>query len=271
MNRITKFDLVKLRKYFHKDYSYKVLLQKLREKHNISLSLRTLSRILQKKGWKRKNIEESPVKKVAAAILLELEGSGYNLGYRSMWQRLRKVYHLKVKQKTVMKLLQVIDPDGVECRSRYKLKRRMYSVPGPNYLWHSDGHDKLKRFGFAIYGIIDGYSKKVLCLEVSMSNNDPEIIAYYYLKTIEKYGFVPTIMRTDHGTEVCIMEDLQVALRYHHGDEHAAEKRFIKGKSTSNQRIESYWRQFRQHMGDFYIDLFKQMEHEDLLDISNPI
>ena len=168
MNRITKFDLIKLRKYFNKDYSYKVLLQKLREKHSISFSLRTLSRILKKKGWKRKIIEESPIEKVAADILLELEVNGYNLGYRSMWQRLRKVYHFKVKQKTVIKLLQVIESDGVECQSRYKLKRCVYSIPGPNYLWHSDGQDKLKRFGLAIYGIIGVYSKKVLCLEVSM-------------------------------------------------------------------------------------------------------
>ena len=114
-----------MKKYFNKDYSYKDLLQKLHAKHNVTLSLRTLSRILSRQGWKRKNIDESPIEKVAAAILLELEGSGYNLGYRAMWQRLRKVYNLIVKQKTVMLLLQVIDPDGVECRSRYKLKRRM--------------------------------------------------------------------------------------------------------------------------------------------------
>ena len=63
----------------------------------------------------------------------------------------------------------------------------------------------------------------------------------------------------------------KTALRYHHGDEHAAEKSFIKGKSTSNHRIASYWRQFRQHMGDFYIDLFRQIEHEDIFYISNPM
>ena len=72
-----------------------------------------------------------------------------------------------------------MDPEGVESRSRYRLKRRQYTVPGPNYLWHADGHDKMKRFGFAIYGCIDGYSKNVVWLHVAASNNDPEIIAHY--------------------------------------------------------------------------------------------
>ena len=176
-----------------------------------------------------------------------------------------------MRQKTVMQIMKEADPEGVESRSRYRLKRSQYTVPGPNYLWHADGHDKLKRFGFAIYECIDGFSKKVLWLHVAASNNDPEIIAHYYLTFIEKFEFLPTLMRTDHGTEAGLMQDLHMALRYHHKDEHAGKKSFLMGKSTHNQRIESYWRQLRQHMGDFYINFFKQMECENLLNISNII
>lgn len=271
MTGLSRFHFNKIKKYFEKDYSYEVLIAKLSKKYQMQISPRTLSRILKDHNLKRKNINESSIEELVLAIILELDGSGYNLGYKALWKRLRKVYGLKVRQKTVMKLLQVIDPDGVEGRSRYRLKRRMYSVPGPNYMWHSDGHDKLKRFGFPIYGFIDGFSRKVLSLNVCTSNNDPYIIAYFYLKLIEKHRFLPTIMRTDHGSEVIIMEDLHVALRYNHDDENAAEKSFVKGKSTHNQRIESYWRQFRQHMGDFYIHLFKKMEQKNLINISNPI
>ena len=42
----------------------------------------------------------------------------------------------------------------------------MYSVPGPGALWHSDGNDKLKRYGFPIHGAMDGYSRKLLWLKV---------------------------------------------------------------------------------------------------------
>ncbi|XP_033219325.1 uncharacterized protein LOC117174370 isoform X2 [Belonocnema kinseyi] len=96
-------------------------------------------------NFNRKNFIESPTEEIVMAILLQQEGSGDNLGYRSTWQKLRKVYKLTVKQKTVMELLRKIDPEGVEARCRYKMKQRTYNVPGPNYLWHADNHDKLKR------------------------------------------------------------------------------------------------------------------------------
>ena len=32
-------------------------------------------------------------------------------------------------------------------------------IQGPNEVWHIDGNDKLKKFGFCIHGCIDGYKK----------------------------------------------------------------------------------------------------------------
>lgn len=131
------------------------------------MSVRSLRRILNKLQLKRKNIVQSPLEDVVAAVMKEVNGSGMNIGYRSMWQRLRCIYNLTVKQSTVLKVLQVVDPEGIEARSRYKLKRRSYRVPGPNYLWHIDGYDKLKKFGFPIHGCVDGYSRKVIWLHWS--------------------------------------------------------------------------------------------------------
>ena len=34
-----------------------------------------------------------------------------------------------------------------------------YSFQGPNYPWHIDGYDKLKAYGFAIHGCIDGWGR----------------------------------------------------------------------------------------------------------------
>lgn len=50
-----------------------------------------------------------------------------------------------------------MDPDGVDSRRKHRLARRTYINKGPNYLVHVDGYDKLKRFGIAIHGAIDGY------------------------------------------------------------------------------------------------------------------
>ena len=46
------------------------------------------------------------------------------------------------------------------------------------------GYDKLKHFGFPIHGAIDGYSRKILWLEVARSNNKPEIPARFFLECL---------------------------------------------------------------------------------------
>lgn len=120
-----------------------------------------------------------------------------------------------------------------------------------------------------MYGFIDGFSRKVLSLQVSSSNNKPEIIANHFLKLVKKLNCVPTILRTDKGTEVYIMGDLPILFRVDHEDKNDGVYSHVKEKSTNNQRIESYWRRFRQHLGQFYIDLFKTRESENLFIVSN--
>jgi hypothetical protein len=41
-------------------------------------------------------------------------------------------------------------------------KRGEYIVPGPNFIWSIDGHDKLAEWGFQIYGGIDAYARKII-------------------------------------------------------------------------------------------------------------
>ena len=106
--------------------------------HGIQISERTFRRIYKDLNLKRKNIEESKVEEIIWAIIQEVYGSGFNKGYRSMWRKLRrKGFH--VTQETVRKILKLVDPDGVEARTRCRLSRRRYSVCGPNQLWHLDG------------------------------------------------------------------------------------------------------------------------------------
>ena len=271
MIKISEYHFSKVKKYFDKNYPYLTILHMMKKKYGLVISLRSLNRIFKKNGLKRKNLQESSREDVIIAIKMELAGSGFNLGYRSMWKRLFKVYGLVVKQKTVLEFLREVDPAGVERRCRYRLARREYYAPGPNWIYHVDGHDKLKRYGFAVYGGMDGFSRKIVWLYIATTNNNPEVIAYYYLKSIEKFGFTATLIRADNGTEACIMEDCHKFLRYKHSDDFAGINSFLRGKSTHNQRIESYWRQFREKVGDFYINLFRSMEHENNLDVKSKL
>ena len=45
--------------------------------------------------------------------------------------------------------------------------------------------------GIAIHGAIDGNSRKLLWLEACYSNNDPHIIAGYYLSFVKRISRVP--------------------------------------------------------------------------------
>lgn len=102
---------------------------------------------------------------------------------------------------TVMEIVRVLDPEGVASRRRGRLHRRSYRALGPNYIWHRDGHDKLNRYGFHIHGCIDGFSRKVMWLNVGTSNKNPKSVAHHYLQTIEKLKLLPTLLRSDRGTE----------------------------------------------------------------------
>ncbi|KAJ8665894.1 hypothetical protein QAD02_007556 [Eretmocerus hayati] len=206
MNRRNALKLHELiDQYYQQDYSRLAIIGILRRRHNIIISLRTLTRIQSQYNLRRKNLTESSLDEIILALSIELAGSDSLLGYKMMWKRLRNVYELTVKQQTVMYLLQILDPDGVEARSRYRLKHRQYDTPGPDFLWHGDNHDKLKRYGFAIYAIIDGFSKEVIGILVASTNNKPEVIFYLFAKTAIELDRIPTILRVDRGTEPGIM------------------------------------------------------------------
>ena len=57
-----------------------------------------------------------------------------------------------------MMLLATMDEEGTKQRKSRRIARRLYLNMGPNYLWHTDGYDKLKPYGIAIHGCIDGYN-----------------------------------------------------------------------------------------------------------------
>lgn len=48
------------------------------------------------------------------------------------------------------------------------------------------GYDKLKLYGFLIYGVIDGYSCKILWFEVVRFNNKLEILVVFYFDCVKE-------------------------------------------------------------------------------------
>ena len=85
-----------------------------------------------------------------------------------------------------------------------------------------DGYDKLKPFGFCVHGAIDGYSRRILGFEVGTTNNDPSVIAQYFITYFRGVGSAPRITRADYGTENVNVAAIQRFLRRDCEDAHKA-------------------------------------------------
>ncbi|CAL9708877.1 unnamed protein product [Knipowitschia caucasica] len=71
--------------------------------------------------------------------------------------------------------------------------RRTYSVRGPLSLWHVDTNHKLIRFNIILFGAVDGYSRKVMCLQAS--NNNRASTAFSSFKQATEQHGVPSCHR----------------------------------------------------------------------------
>ena len=166
----------------------------------------------------------------------------------------------------VAQAMKHLDPIGVNTRRRGTLRRRLHYSQGPNWVWHLDGYDKLKPYGFEIHGCIDGYSRRVLWLSVIRSNKDPKEVCNLYLNYLLIAKGVPRKIVADRGTENVNIASSQRFLRRNHSDSLSGYHSFQFGKSITNQRIESFWSQLRRSCTDWWIRFFKEIVHEGIYD-----
>ena len=220
------------------------------------LSRRHLGRLLARYGLQRRqycNLED-----LANFIDQMLQGSGIMHGYRWMYERcLANGY--RCRKEDVRLILGALDADGVELRKRHRLRRRQYSAAGPNFIWHIDGYDKLKPFGLCVSGCIDGFSRKIIWLDVYKTNSDPKVIGGYYITAVQKLNGCPLIMRTDPGTEnACIRDFHKYLLRNRDPEGNYV---YLCGSSTANQRIEAFWGQLRKECIEYWLEGLHELQH----------
>lgn len=266
---LSRDDLIKV--YFKEGLKYSEIIMFLFCKHNIKLCVRQLKRILRRLRLRRRHQQYTPRQEVVSMIKEECNVSGVCVGYRTMWKRLVRDHGLAVKRNDVMKIMKELYPYATEERKAHRLQRRTYRLNGPNYVWHVDGYDKLKPFGFCIHGCIDGYSRRVMWLEVASTNNNPSVVAKYYLDCLKSVGCAPRILRADHGTENSSLRFLQPYFRHNSTDSLAGMNSFMRGRSTSNQRIEAFWGTLRKLGVHWWINFFKDIRDSGLFDIDHPV
>ena len=258
---IDKEELV-LKYYFRQGYEYDVIILFLSKFHGIEMSLRTLKNRYKSLGLRRRGVDFDETE-IRTRIQQELDGPGCLSGYRSVWHTLRREGYA-IPRHSVETLLREMDPDGCEMRRRHRLQRRTYVNPGPNFCWHTDGYDKLKPYGFPIHACIDGFSRKILWLKVTRTNNDPVIVARTYLEVVRENGGCPRKVRTDCGTENGVLAAAQC---YFMDDIES----HIYGTSPHNQRMEAWWSFYRRSRATWWINFFKDLMEQSVFTPGNDL
>ena len=234
----------------------------------LEITTRQLRRYLRRYGLRRR--EFSNWTHTVDFVQEQLLGSGHLHEYR--WMHVKcKVNGLNVRKEDIRLMLTILDPAGVASRAARRLRRREYYAKGPNFIWHLDSYDKIKRYGFCINGCIDGLSRKILWLNVYRTSSDPKVIAGYFTDAIQTTGGTATLIRGDHGTENCYVKVIQELLL---NDRVLAEQQvYLSGPSTANQRIESFWGQLRRECMEFWMETFRNLQDSgsfvgDFMDIN---
>ena len=248
--------------YFLQGSTYDKIVKLLSKNHGIEMSVRTLKSRLHQYKLRRRGADYD-IDAVRERIQKELDGTGCLGGYRSMWRTLCSE-NFEVPRRVVEHLMREMDPEGCKLRQAHRLKRRKYFSRGPNDVWHVDGYDKLKPYGFPIHGCIDGWSRRMMWLRVSRTNNNPEVVASLYLDCVDQVDGCPVTLRTDCGTENGIMASMQCDFRR----DVTAHKY---GTSPSNQRIEGWWAFLRKNWTTWWMNFFKDLIEQDLFHPGNEL
>ena len=142
--------------------------------------------------------------------------------------------NINVQRHRIRSALHRVNPLGALLRRHQPIERRSYNVPGPNSLWHVDGHHSLIRWGFVVHGGMDGYSRLIVYLYCSTNNRSDTVLELFQNATT-LFG-VPSRVRSDHGGENVGICEYMVTVRGIGRASHIA------GSSVHNQRIERLWR-----------------------------
>ena len=81
----------------------------------------------------------------------------------------------------------------------------------------------MKPYGFPIHGAVDGFSRKILWLEVAGSNNDPKVASTFYLNRVKVANGCPVQLISDCGTENGIAASMRCFFRQNGNDGLAGE------------------------------------------------
>ncbi|XP_063954744.1 uncharacterized protein LOC135153899 [Lytechinus pictus] len=196
-------------------------------------------------------------------IVQEIHQEQRNSGAEEVRATLSASRGFVVQRHRVRRALSLVDPIGSASRWAQTTQRRTYNVPSPNSLWHLDNNHALRRWGFYVHGGIDGFSRCIPFLCITLGNT-AKLALICFLRGIKERG-LPSRIRMDKGSEY---NECQRFIEWKMGLNRGSA---IRGKSVHNQRIERLWRDVFTKVLERFYKLFYHMEDTHCLDINNPI
>lgn len=170
---------------------------------------------------------------------------------------------IRVTRAALRRSIHRVDHAGTVVRQRSAVRRRVYSVPHPNFVWHIDSHHKLIRWRFVIHGAVDGFSRCIIYLGCE-DNNRAQTVVQYFREGVSQYG-IPDHVRSDHGGENVDVWRFMIA---NHNMDYSC---VISGSSVHNERIERLWRDVRRCIVGRWSETFMDMETSGILDPLNEV
>ena len=185
------------------------------------------------------------------ALVYDIRQRHPHSGQNLIQGHLRSI-NIHVQRHRIRSALHRVDPLGALLRRHQPITRRSYSVPGPNSLWHVDGHHSLIRWGFVVHGGMDGYSRLIVYLYCS-TNNRSDTVLDLFQSAITLFG-MPSRVRSDHGSENIGICEYMITVRG------VGQASHIAGSSVHNQRIERLWRDVFRCVCSTFHSLFYHLE-----------
>ncbi|KAF9538452.1 hypothetical protein CPC08DRAFT_651431 [Agrocybe pediades] len=206
-----------------------------------------------------------------AEDMQELRVSYPKAGARDMVDHLFFEKGKKVSRYLVIAYFLIFEPELVRERKARKLKRRQFWAAGVNDLFAVDQHDKWKKYGLALHAGIDPFPGVIHWVKIWWTNNNPKLIASYYLDAAKKQGAIPLVTQSDPGSENYGIANAHTALR-HALDPSlrgTIQHRWMHHKK--NVMPEITWSQLRRRWSPGYENLIQSGVLKGIYDMNRPI
>lgn len=123
-------------------------------------------------------------------LIREVQLNNPNIGV-SMLQGHLKSSGKRVQRQRIRESVLRVNPMRALVRWQQTISRRSYWVPGPNSLWHIDGHHSLIRWRFVVHGCVDGFSRMIPYLSCANNNRAATVLSLFRKATTEFEEFGP--------------------------------------------------------------------------------